>query len=116
MARKAGIWRVASTGLAATLAAALIPLALSALASLSGDRAARTAPLTTWALSTLTARWLATVTSPLTLILSLLLIAAIVAWWVWISGHLVRPRTGGTASSLASRGPPAAASMAPRTS
>ncbi|PKQ29597.1 MAG: hypothetical protein CVT60_04510 [Actinobacteria bacterium HGW-Actinobacteria-10] len=46
MARKAEIWRVASTGVTATLAVALIPLAVSALASLSLDRAAHTAPLT----------------------------------------------------------------------
>ncbi|MDY0340558.1 MAG: type IV secretory system conjugative DNA transfer family protein [Coriobacteriia bacterium] len=96
MARKADVWRVASTGGAAALAAALIPFALSALASLPLDRAAHTAPLTTWAHSPLPTRWLTAVTSPATLILSLLLIAAIVAWWVWISGHLMRPRTSGT--------------------
>lgn len=75
MARRADIWRVASTGAVATLAAALIPLALSA---------------------PLLARWLAAVTSPPTLIASLLLIAAIVAWWIWVSGHLARPRANGT--------------------
>ncbi len=76
MARKAGIWRVASAAAVACLAAALIPLALSALASLSLDRAAHTEPLTSWALSPIPARWLAAVTSAPTLILSLLLIAA----------------------------------------
>ncbi|GAB4287735.1 MAG: hypothetical protein Kow0067_13020 [Coriobacteriia bacterium] len=86
VARKPEIWRVASAVAVACLAAALVPLALSAL----------TAPLTTWALSPLPARWLAAVTSPATLILSLLLIAAIVAWWAWLSGHLMRPRTRGT--------------------
>ena len=96
MARRADIWRVASSAAVACLATALIPLALSALASLSLDRAANTAPLTTWALSPLPTRWWSTVTSPPTLILSLLLITAIVAWWVWISGHLMRPRTSGT--------------------
>ncbi|HAL29481.1 MAG TPA: hypothetical protein DCP20_02050, partial [Coriobacteriia bacterium] len=96
MARKADIWRVTSIGVAAMLAAALIPLALSALASLSLDRSARTAPLTTWALSPIPARWWSAVASPPTLNLSLLLIAAIVAWWVWISGHFMRPRTSDT--------------------
>ncbi|MEA5076672.1 MAG: type IV secretory system conjugative DNA transfer family protein [Coriobacteriia bacterium] len=96
MARKTGIWRAASTILLATLAAALIPLGLSALAPLLLDRAADTAPLTSWALSPLLTRWLATVTNPATLALSLLLIVAIVVWWVWISGHLMHPRTGGT--------------------
>jgi len=86
VARKPDIWRVASSAAVACLAAALIPLALSAV----------TAPLTSSALSPLPTRWLAAVTSPPTLILSLLLIAAIVAWWVWISGHLMRPRTAGT--------------------
>src|SRR5660397_207424 len=52
--------------------------------------------MTTCAHPPLPARWLTAVTSPATLILSLLLIAAIVAWWVWISGHLMRPRTSGT--------------------
>ena len=96
MARRADIWRVASSAAVACLATALIPLALSALASLSLDRAANTAPLTTWALSPLPTRWWSTVTSPPTLILSLLLVTAIVAWWAWISGHLMRPRTGRT--------------------
>ncbi|MHB8740004.1 MAG: type IV secretory system conjugative DNA transfer family protein, partial [Coriobacteriia bacterium] len=86
MARRAEIWRVASAAAVACIAAAIVPLALSAL----------TAPLTSWARSPLPARWLATVTGLPTLILSLLLIAAIVAWWVWISGHLMRPRTSGT--------------------
>ena len=67
MARKPEIWRVASAAVVACLAAAIIPLALSAL----------TAPLNSWALSPIPARWLATVTSPPTLILSLLLIAAL---------------------------------------
>ncbi len=95
MARKAEIWRVASTGVVACLAAALIPLALSALASLTLDRAAHPSPLTTWAHAPLPTRWLAVVTSPFTLTLSLLLIAAIVTWWVWISGHLMRARSNG---------------------
>jgi type IV secretion system protein VirD4 len=95
MARRAGIWRVASTGLVACLAAGLIPLALSALASLSPDRAANVSPLTTWSHAPLLTRWLAAVTSPATLTLSLLLISAIVAWWVWVSGHLARPRSSG---------------------
>ncbi len=86
MARKAEIWRVASTVVAATLATALIPLTLSALA----------APLTTWAHTSLPARWWSAITTPATRILSLLLITAVVAWWVWISGHLMRPRTSGT--------------------
>ncbi|MBN2404671.1 MAG: hypothetical protein JXE06_03735, partial [Coriobacteriia bacterium] len=96
MTRKTGTWRAASTILLTALAAALIPLALSALASVVLGRSARTAPLSTWSHTPLPARWLATVTSPLALILSLLLIAAIVSWWVWISGHLMRPRTTGT--------------------
>ena len=95
MARRTEIWRVASTGLVACLAAAVIPLALSALASLPGDRPAHASTLTTWAHSPLLARWLAAVTSPPTLALSLLLNAAIVAWWIWISGHLIRPRSNG---------------------
>ncbi|MDZ4179163.1 MAG: type IV secretory system conjugative DNA transfer family protein, partial [Coriobacteriia bacterium] len=96
MARRADIWRVASAAAVACLAAAIIPLAISALASLSLDRAAHASPPTTWALSPLPARWLSAATTPATLILSLLLIAIIVAWWVWISGHLMRPRTSGT--------------------
>ena len=96
MARKAGTWRVASTLFVAALAAALIPVALSALTSLTLDRAADTAPFTTWAHVPLPARWLATISNPATLALSLLLSVAIVAWWVWISGHLMRPRTSGT--------------------
>ncbi len=92
MARRAEIWRVASTVVVACLAAALAPLAVSALASLALNRAAHASPLTTWAPTPLLTRWLAAVTSPPTLVLSLLLIAAIVAWWVWISGHLSRPR------------------------
>ncbi|MDZ4232363.1 MAG: hypothetical protein U1C73_01065, partial [Dietzia sp.] len=96
MARMEGIWRVASASLVASLTVAFVPLGVSALASLSLDRAANTAPLTTWAISPLPTRWLAAITSPPTLTLSLLLITAIVAWWVWISGHLMRPRTSDT--------------------
>ncbi|MCG2808560.1 MAG: hypothetical protein L6413_09900, partial [Coriobacteriia bacterium] len=96
MARTMGIWRIASTALAASVAAALVPLALSALASLPLDRAAHASLLRTWTRSSLSARWWAAVTSPGTLLLSLALIAVIVAWWIWISGHLSRHRSSGT--------------------
>ncbi|MEA5074794.1 MAG: type IV secretory system conjugative DNA transfer family protein [Coriobacteriia bacterium] len=96
MARRTGIWPAASTILLAALAAALIPLGLSALVSLPLDRSAGTAPFTTWARTPLPNRWWSPITSPVTLTLSLLLIVAIVAWWVWISGHLMRARSTGT--------------------
>jgi hypothetical protein len=78
------------------MAAILIPLALSALASLTLNQAAHASPLVTWASTSLLTRRLTAVTSPATLTLSLLLVAAIVAWWIWISGHLSRPRSSGT--------------------
>ena len=96
MARKTGIWRVASAGVVATLAAAVIPFSLSALASVPLHRAAHTSPLTTWARTPLLARRLAAVTSPATLTPSLFLIVAIVAWWIWICGHISRHRSSGT--------------------
>ncbi|MBU4556214.1 MAG: type IV secretory system conjugative DNA transfer family protein, partial [Actinobacteria bacterium] len=96
MALMEGIWRVASASLVASLTVAFVPLGVSALASLPRDRSAHLSPFVTWAHTPILARWWSAITNPPTLILSLLLIAIIVAWWVWISGHLMRPRTSGT--------------------
>jgi len=96
VALSAGIRRFASVGLLTCLATALVPMGLAALSSLPFDRPADTSSLMTWGRAPFASRWLAAVTSPATLALSLALIAAIVAWWIWVSGHLIRPRTGGT--------------------
>lgn len=100
MARSARIWRTTSSVLVASLAAALVPLALSALASLSLHRGSSAAMFTKWAHTPIPARWLAVVTSPPTFLLSLLLTAAIVAWWIWISSHLMRPSPSPTGTGV----------------